>query len=572
MRVAVVLGALAIAAYAVPTSADAAHPGRSEVAQRSGGGLALSYVRLRYPMLEGAAPHPAACDEVGYLRYRWARGPKDPQRSRAVIFGAPGAFLGGYALDRLARNTLRRLAAAGRRAEWWTYVPRSVCAFDTTGLDAAYRSRDYHLASDYYFGGKPVDGRRFAGFPPDSELRYFADMGAAQFAHDLNFILTHELPDPAFRRTRAFCGGHSDGGLWFGVFAAWDFGGGAENAGYNQCAGFFAVGSLISADWAGLKRNAITAAASDLATRPVYAAEVEALKAGLLPQTLGSGTPVIDPAWWTLQAILGNAAYFRPHEESDLGKLIPSVPVLDQTARLLFSRTHADLVSGENDVGDFRFTNEALLGVLSGDQTINFADFAISMGALCGGPVAEKEFPWPNSAVDLPLAGFYLGAVSGATPRVGPTDHGALYRWCNYDRLAGVPFARADQEVVDVHDYARQLAKPAPGFLNPLMPNRWSSVDQIDGLILGTRSGDLAPMRYDAEARSQPIVTIFGTDDTEGRLGESSILPPDTIYVHGYTHWDPPFGAARQSDGKPEPFSDNLARFFCAKLPDGCPR
>jgi hypothetical protein len=32
------------------------------------------------------------------------------------------------------------------------------------------RAGDYHLALDYYFRGKAIDGRRFAGFPTSAQV------------------------------------------------------------------------------------------------------------------------------------------------------------------------------------------------------------------------------------------------------------------------------------------------------------------------------------------------------------------------------------------------------------------
>lgn len=561
----------ASAVVALPIAPAAADTGRTEVVQEVTDGVRVSLVRLRDPLPRTIAPIPAGCDNVEYLRYTQADAPTDPQQADAVIFGAPGVFLGGYGMDRLARNTVAEAAARGRSVEYWTYVPRSVCAFDTHGIDAAWRAQDWRLAWDYYFAGGTVEGKRFAGFPANEDLGHLVEMGAKRFASDLNFILRHELPDPEYRRTRAFCGGHSDGGLWFGVMGAWDFGGGEANAGYQQCAGFWATGSLIDADWLKLRENPVTATGAALANAPAYEAKLAALRSGAMPRNFGADTPVIDPRWWTLLAIAGNAAYFHGDEESKLPRLIASQPLLADSARLLFSRTWTDAVTGTNSIDTFRFTNEALLGVIQAASAINANILATSFGTLCGGPVAEKTMPWNSAVPQSPLLGYYLGGVTGEKKRIGPTDHNVVYRWCNYDEFEGIPFAEPDREFIDVHDYAGQLARPYPGFFNPLLPNRWFSVDQLDGLIFGTRTGDLAAMKYESELRAKPIVTVFGTDDLEGRLGkELGILPADTIWVHGYTHFDPPFGAATQNNGKPEPFTEHLMQFFCSRLPDRC--
>ena len=53
-----------------------------------------TYVRIWAPLPDSAEPHPKACDYLGYLRYRSTRGPRNPEKARAILIAMPG-FLGG---------------------------------------------------------------------------------------------------------------------------------------------------------------------------------------------------------------------------------------------------------------------------------------------------------------------------------------------------------------------------------------------------------------------------------------------------------------------------------------------
>lgn len=547
----------------VPPSATAAGPAnRTESVVETDGGLQVSVVSFDLPMPADAAPHPTECDRVSYLRYRWADAPSDPQQTDGVVVGQPGAFLGAYGLDRLARNTLRELSARGQQLEWWSLHPRMTCAFDMTGIAAANHTRDYHVAWDYYFEGKPIGGKTFAGWKPDAELAYLADLGAAQLVNDQWAILTHELPDQRFRATRMFCGGHSDGALAQGWFAAWDFGeGNPENAGYHNCRALFAFEGVATGDPAGAKDDPFTKLATDTLAGRSYEASVAAVKAGVLPRSF-SQIPTLNPEWWTLLMIAGNAAHHRPDAETDLNKLAARVPALERALRVAFSRNHADFFTGLNNIGTFRFTNEAFLGSLLDDNSLNLALFQFSLGALSGGPVAPKDFPWNDPAVKaIPFLGDQLtGSLTGSGVRMGPTSHTALYTWRNYDEVADVPFTTPADEVVDIGDFARQLSAAPLSWADPYFTFRFEIVDNFQ-IQYGARSGDLAPMIYDQQAKAEPTLTVWSRDSQEAYLF-GPWLPPDTVWVDGYGHFDPPFGAATQNDREPEPFSDSLAGFI----------
>lgn len=562
----VCLAALAVAALPGPGAASTS-PGTAESSViASTDDVVVEQLRIHDP-LPGSAPRPEACDFIDYVRYRLADGPDEPSRADAVLVGAPGAWLGAYSLDRVARNTLDALARRGVQAEWWSIPRRSVCAFDLTGLRAANRAGDGRLAFDYYYGGRAIGGETFAGFGSGRKLRYLAEIGLAHNVHDIHEVLARALPDPEFRRTKVFCGGHSDGGLIMGAFGAWDFGGGPETAGFQQCAGFFAIDSLIVTDPGHLQAQPRFAEAARLLGGLPYPLLVTAMKAGLIPSTY-DGVPIVAPETMALLPVLGSATHFDPDAETDAHRRLPRSLLWETTTRLDFARTHDDFLTGRNALRDFRFTNEALLGMFLDDNSLNLAPMQMSIGAISGGPLAAKTFPVPSDTTEIPGLGYTIGALVGPSPRVGPTDTGALYGWRSRDEVEGIPFTSPADEVVDIGDLARQLAATpggSVGWLDPYYTQRYSL--DILAAYSGMRVGDLAPMRYDAQVAQEPILTVFGTKSwtarTDAQIGG---IPEDTVWVEGYTHIDPVTGAAARPDGGEEPVAAAVAAFVTEQL------
>lgn len=541
---------------AATTGAATSAVQRTEVVVDRADGLVVSHVRLHVPMLPAAKPHPARCDWIGYLRYRWAGGPADPVRSDGVIVAQPEALLGGYSLNRMARNLLAVLNGRGLRMEFWSIEPRSECMYDRTGIRAARAAGDYHLAWDYYFGGKPADGRSFAGFPANSQLHHLADMGVRQTVWDQYSIMVHDLPDPGFRRNHAFCAGASDGGLWQAAFAAWDF---AGVPGYLQCRALLTPESIPTTDPLAAKDSDLGSTLTDLVGGRSYDQVAATFEDGAAPQSF-SIVPMASPEWWTLLSIAGLAAEFAPNEETDLNRLAMKVPKLRTALRFMFTDTLADFVLGSNGIDTFHFTNQALLGTLVDNNAANFSLLSWSVGALSGGPVAPKTFPWPDLVRNIPVVGRYLALVTGSTDvtRVGPTDHHVLYTWRSHDDVADIPFTAPYAELVDIDEFARQVGSPL-GFANPYMSMRWFLADQ-PFIWLGARSGDLTALRHTAEGARLPSRTIWSRASLESAL--APVLPADTTYIDGPTHVDIGSAAAVQYDGGPDSYARLLAEFI----------
>jgi len=540
---------------------------RTETDLGTADGLRLSAVRLRVPLPADVGPHPEACDYIGYDRYRTADGPADPQRADAVWVMQPGAWGSAGNQDSVARNTIRAAAAKGRHIEIWNLGRRGNCVTDNTGIQAGWKAKDPHVALDYYYNGKTIGGKRFEGFKTDKDLAFLGRIGVKQVVTDQYELMRRELPDAAFRRTKTFCGGPSMAGIITGIFGAWDFDGDpttTADAGYNQCAGFIALDTMITSDPVGLRTDPLFKVVTDKTLGVAYPEVVKRIEDGTLPRTFGF-LPMINPQSLNLYKMAGIGAYHAPNAETDLNKRLPAA--LDATLRLEFSRTYGDFLSGQNGIRDFRFTNAALLGVLTDNNTTNMGLLQVSQGALGGGKVGAKTFPLPGQAASIPLAGDLLGVASGVGERVGPTDPRALYTWRDYDDVKGVPYTSPADEVSDQRDLARQLGDAGAGINDSTGPiGYWEDyfpfrvIVDFGAALAGTRTGDLAAIQHADAVKAKPIIT-FGADSSAIRIMRP-FLPKDTIRVPGYTHIDTVNAAWRQNDGRPEPISAAIADFL----------
>ena len=154
-----------------------------------------SVVRVKIPLPASFGARPAACDWLPYLRYRSTAGPAASADADRILVAQPGILEGAGSFDSVARDTVARAAEQGRHIEFWALDRRSNCLEDHTGID----SGDQHTAVDYYYRGKQVDGRTFAGFVGNDRLGWMAKLGIQQTVRDQYDLLTTELPDQGLR-------------------------------------------------------------------------------------------------------------------------------------------------------------------------------------------------------------------------------------------------------------------------------------------------------------------------------------------------------------------------------------
>ncbi|MGI5327090.1 hypothetical protein [Actinomadura nitritigenes] len=549
----------ALAAPAAPAADPAAD--RVETPVTTGSpvtGVTETMVRVRVPLPSSAGPHPEACDWLSYLRFRDSAGPAASAEADRILVAQPGILEGAGAFDSVARNTVAAAAKNGRHIEFWALDRRSNCLEDHTGVQAGLAAKDVHLAVDYYYRQKEVDGRKFAGYQTNDQVTWLQNVGLEQTVRDQYDLMVHELPDQAARKQKMLCGGHSLGGVLTAFFAEWDFDGNhstTDDAGYNQCSGYFALDTRISTSLPGMGGQIPT----DLVPLLKFGASaVQAgLESGVVPRSL-SAPALINTETMNLLSIAGLAADLAPGGPSDLATYVPSSFNTDTTYRLLFSKDYPTFVKGSPTVKDFRFTNAAALGGLLDDNSQPLAFMQASVGFWAGGKIVDKEFPAPNDLDSIGLGG--LGQLLGPDKKAIPDEpNGPLYTWRNYDDVGdgvpaskdGTPFTSAAKEVTDIGELARSLAEQPLDFTEHYFPTK-----MISDIALAASPGIADDAVHTNGPTANPIINLEAGDGLGGRDPQ-----PGDVVAPGYQHIDVLTAAAKQNGGEPEVVSTNLAAF-----------
>ncbi len=506
-----------------------------------------SYVSLHAPLPASAPAHPAACDRLGYLRFRHRDGPRKAKRADAVLVAIPG-FLGGAAsFDQVARNTVRRAARRDRYVEFWALDRRANCLEDHTGVQAAARAGDPGVAFDYYWHGGAVDGRRFDGFATAADAQFLKRFGLERTLRDWYTVVRSELPGRKRRARKLLCGGHSLGGPLTNLFASWDFDSDpatSNDAGHAQCAGFFGLDTSFSF-------TDSESGLPGLGTASELVAET-----GALPFVeLG----FLGPETFQVPAVFGVGAFHQP-QATNLIELLPQTVNIDLAQRLLFSRDAVSFAIGPT-IRDFTLTNELALGGIFDDNSNPIGILRSSVGFATGGPIADKSFPAPDPTLAIP-----------------EDPDNPVYSWQSYDEVgadgaplelndAGAPYTSRDSEVSDLRQLARAMFEAPANFIEQYFPTR-ILVDVI-AAEAGDASGPFEDRLHDGVGQRPALLVQAG--DSESNSGEGGGFeigePPNDnplsreVILAGYNHLDVVTAARRQNDGGPEGSSRALARF-----------
>jgi len=546
-----VLVAFALALTAAP--AGAAGSPVTETAVRSEAPDAKlvkeSYVSILDPLPDSVGPHPAACDSIGYLRFRHRRGPAESRGADAVVTLIPGFLGGASSFDQIARNVVRDAAARKRYVEVWAIDRRANCVEDHTGVDAAAREGDASVAYGYYWGGEEVDGRRFEGFADSTEAAFLGSFGLERTMRDWYTVMTTGLPGQRRRERKLICGGHSLGGPLTAAFASWDFDGDPateEDAGFHQCAGL--VGLDTTLDLSGSSDPGPAAALGDV---------------------VGTGSPFVDvtplsPETIQLPPIFGVGAFYQPRE-TGLNRELPSTPKINVAQRLLFSRDAAHFASGSPDIREFTLTNQVTLAGVFDDNSNPVSILRSSVGSVTGGSLVDKNFPAPDGTLAL------------------VDDTSATYSWQNYSRVgaggapielndSGEPYTSRESEVSDLTQLARAMFQAPADFTEQYFPTR---------LLTDTTTaegGGFEDIRYDGAAEKPGLLIQAGdSESNEAAEDEGPPIkgePPNDlprsreIILPGYNHLDVVTAARKQNDGRREPASRALTNFALRVVKD----
>jgi hypothetical protein len=549
---------LALGALAATAPAAAAKPHKSthkrvekqiDSLSRDADRVKASYVRLRFPLPEEAGPRPEACNWVSYLRFRDAFGPRKSRDADAVFVTMPGIFAGAGSLDIFARNMVRTAHAAGRHIEVWTIDRRSNCLEDHYGVDEGKKRLDYRLAMKWYYHGASINGRKFGGFKGPQDAQFLKAVGLEQTVRDEYTLIRRTIPKKQ-RTKKVFCGGHSLGGPLTTAFAGWDFDRNpktTKDAGYNQCAAFFALDTRLNGGTSGGGSGSGEGGGGSVGLATAFA-------------QASQGSPFVNAPPFTpetIQAVslAALAATAEPRAESDYVKLLPEDQNFEASFRTLFSRNAENAVTQMPSIRDFRTTNEVALAAIFDDNSAPVTILRTSLGTFTGGAVAQKEWPAPYNGE---LAG---GLIDGKHLMIPIEPKGPLYKWWSYTQFgkpgtpaqkddAGQPFTTKASEVTAIGQFARAVFESPADFAEQYFPLRLLA-DQEDAAN-GDRSGSLADYIHDGIPKRRQ----FYADAAHG-IEEGGDPPPlgkgnAWIKLPGYDHIDVATAALRQNNGKHE--------------------
>jgi hypothetical protein len=521
-------------------------------------------VALSAPLPASFPSHPAVCDSLHFLRIRHVNGPANPSDADRILIAQPGVLEGAGAFYNVAANLVTRAYnERGKFVEFWAIDRRSNCLEDMNGLRLAKSTGNLHDLIDYYYRHKPYNGQYFAGYlDPYKDAEWLVGMGMEQTLIDWNAVITRGIPSQSVRKQKVYLGGHSLGGFITGAYATADFDGNSwttGDAGYNQCAGFFALDSIVTSEPM-LNMMSGTDLSSILDLIPEDA--VGQMAAGLVGRFV-SIPGLINPEIMSLLTGVGYAAKVQPTVESDLIAYLPANTNVDLCYRFYNSRNLDDFFALTPTIKKFRFTNQALLGTFMDDNAMPLSIIQASFGFFKGGPVAEKIFPEPA------LVGYLeelIPSISSFTSLFGtqlaiPTNKGTLftkgplYGWYNYNELSGVsipknlggqPFTDPSKEVTDINDLARSVGALPMDFVEKYFPMR---------LVIDPMIGNDWVVHKDGVSK-RPVLNITAGDGP--KLGGTNIGP----VIPGYNHLDVLTAAAVQNDGQPEKVTTNLLDFI----------
>ncbi len=421
-------------------------------------------------------------------------------------------------------------------------------------------------AMDYYYLGKEVNGRTFRGWLRDPDVPFLSEFGLKLDTEDVFEVIQAMVPDPSVRKEKVFVGGHSLGGVMTSMFAGWDLDGDPgtlEDAGFNNCAGLFGFDTTVT------PVSTMVGALLEQLPKPIYD----------LVKDIGEGTyanlvdslrndpnsnrilpfPMIDAEAMALLEAVGMMAYYAPEEECKVMREVPYSGSAQMLLRTLHSRDLQTFLDGIPKITDFRYTNEAMLGVVFDDSFVPLGMIQNSMGFLGGGTVVRKQFPVSELITGLPLVGELVGSMLGKGPYyiandAGPNalklGKGPLYRWVNFDEIGDasdplfqdregkVDYTYLENEVSDVHDVARVT------FKGPLNLTEWYfstrlMADIVAALFPFSRDYGINFMHGDRVAELPQIEFIA----EQGVLSSGNFmffpLPPgERRLIKGYNHMD----------------------------------
>ena len=529
---------------------------------------------------------PKTCDEIHFLRFRLADNstldPSNPQgvnvkNTDAMLVMLPGILEGVNCFEYLARQFIYMAKTQNNlNIEIWAVDRRNNDLEDLSALNyiedqlAAGKLTAEQAAKilvDFCYHGGTIDGKKFTGYPTDKDVPYLSEFGLKLDTEDVFKVIQTMVPDQKVRKQKVFVGGHSMGGIMTSMFAGWDLDGKlktVDDAGYNNCAGLFGLDTMVSSmtEFFDPTLNILPKWLKDWAsaetTEGGYARLLNRLRTDpnsprILP------FPLLGAEAMSLLEVLGMMAYYDPNSECKVMKDLPLSDKMSELLRFMCSRNLGTFLDGVPGIKDFRFTNEAMLGMVFDDSFAPLGMIQNSMGFLGGGSVVKKSFPLPFIK-SIPIVGGMLGPSLGTGPYFIPTNagpstrqlgKGPLYYWVNFDQVGTkadpnfkdtkgtMTYTTTTNEVSDVHDVARALFKGPTNLVEWYFSTRLF-FDLIAALYPYAPKYGINFIRgKDAGVKALPKIEFIAEQGMMG--GSISGLPPNgtkRILLKGYNHMD----------------------------------
>ncbi len=465
--------------------------------------VVVEMIEIYSPLSIDNGEPPPECDYIRFLRFRLhdnSRTYNDAQDADAVLLMIPGMLGGANSFEYIGRQVVYAAKENhGLEFEVWAMDRRNNCLEDTYIADLIEEGLKHgtigadeavQMANDYYYYGKEVGGQIFQYWRKSSDTPYLSEFGLEMDTKDMFKIAETMLPNRQVRKQKLFVGGHAMGGIHTSLFAGWDLDGKSdtlEDAGYNNCAGLFGFDTFIKPieemldDYVqtsiGFVPEFFVSMGKDF-SELVYVRAMRSIRNGSglisIPRILSTMSTTganINAEFMAIMEIAGLLAYYAPDEEHTAIKELNLSNNFRTLLRTYQSRNDNHETNHIPSINDFRYTNEALLGILFDDDFTHINFFQASMGFLNGGAVTEKKL---HEYKDMEL---FVAIDAG--PDFDQLGEGPLYTWTNYDEVGKVPgeehqdidstttFTTMDDEVSNIRNFARAM------FKGPLNSTEW---------------------------------------------------------------------------------------------------
>jgi pimeloyl-ACP methyl ester carboxylesterase len=551
---------------------------------------------------------PDACDDIHFLRFRPRDGstldPINPQgvnpaSTDAMLVMLPGILEGANGFEYMARQLVYLAKIEDHRnIECWAVERRNNRLED---LNAANYLEDQvasgamnieqaaQVAIDYYYGGKPLNGKTFGGWYRDKDVPFLSEFGLELDTKDVFTVMNTMVPDQATRKQKVFVGGHSLGGIMTSMFAAWDLDGNPatlDDAGFNNCAGIFGLDTIVTPIneivdlYAGILPKGIYDMVSNM-TEGTYAQFVAGMRSGQIPVILPF--PLITVESMGLLEALSIAAYYEPDTECTLIHKIPYSHDVEALLGFLHSYDLSTFMTNKPEVRDFRYTNEAVLGAVFDDSFTPVSMIQASMGFLKGGPVVKKSFPAYDVLYAIPGVSQIVSNIMGKGPYYIPNDagpinnlgKGPLYSWVNFDEVGDADdpnfqdtagqttYTTTTNEVADISDVARALHR-GPTNLTEWYFSMRLIVDLVGGsMSFGPKYG--LNVLHANRVKELPKIEFVAEQGVLNDTIMGVLVPYKYKFIKGYNHLDVLMASANTSSRRPNEVIRPLINFVLQK-------